>query len=276
MAKNVIIPNPDDLEKKKDLMKKAGKSSLHIISDFDRCLTKAFIDGKKIPTTLAKIREGNYLSSEYVKKAYELYDIYRPIEISNKIPEKERDEKMVEWWQKHLEIMIEYGMNKNVIKDIIKDSKIVLRNGASEFFNLLAKEGIPLIIFSAGLGDLIQEFLKKDNKMQKNIHIVSNFYKFDKNGKVTGYKSKVIHTFNKNEIDIKDKTIENRKNVILLGDNLGDLGMLKGLDYDILIKICFLNQETKNLLEDFKKHFDVIILNDGPMDFVNTLIKEII
>ena len=112
------------------------------------------------------------------------------------------------------------------------------------------------------------------------MRIIANFYKTDKNGDIKGYKSKVIHTFNKNEYAVKDtpynKTIKKRKNVILLGDNLGDLGMSKGITHDTIIRIGFLNDKIKELLPCFKKNYDVVILNDGPMDFVNDLIKDII
>ena len=81
---------------------------------------------------------------------------------------------------------------------------------------------------------------------------------------------------------------------MLLGDNIGDLGMSEGLEHNSIIKIGFLSHKNplgfsgcrkssisqhkkkeKILLEKFKENYDVIILNDGSMDFVNDLIKEI-
>ena len=64
--------------------------------------------------------------------------------------------------------------------------------------------------------------------------------------------------------------------MILLGDNLEDIGMIEGFDYENLIKIGFLNENVEENLLEFKKNFDAIILNDGEMDFVNKLLKEII
>jgi 5'-nucleotidase len=72
------------------------------------------------------------------------------------------------------------------------------------------------------------------------------------------------------------KKIKGRKNVILLGDNLEDAGMIKGFDFENLIKIGFLNEKVKENLKEYKKVYDVLITNDSSMEFVNELLKEIL
>ncbi len=72
------------------------------------------------------------------------------------------------------------------------------------------------------------------------------------------------------------KKLKDRKNVILLGDSLGDLEMIKGFDYVNLIRMGFLNYQDEENLEDYKKAYDVVILNDSSMDYVNGLLKKII
>ncbi len=62
----------------------------------------------------------------------------------------------------------------------------------------------------------------------------------------------------------------------MLGDNLEDIGMVDGFEYDNLLKIGFLNENIEENLENYKKAFDIVILNDGSMEFVNNLLKEII
>ena len=61
---NIIIVNPTDFEKKKNAIKKAGVNAFQIVSDFDRTLTVAFVDGKKSNTSFAQIREGRVLAKE--------------------------------------------------------------------------------------------------------------------------------------------------------------------------------------------------------------------
>ena len=76
---NAIIINPQELDKKIEAMKKDGVSSLHIVSDFDRTLTKAFYHNKKAPSILSELRNGKYLTKEYAEKAHDLYNQYHPI-----------------------------------------------------------------------------------------------------------------------------------------------------------------------------------------------------
>ena len=279
MQKNIIIPNPTEFEKKKQEFITAGVDNFHIISDFDSTLTKAFIDGKEAHSSFAWIRKQKYLSQEYTKMAYALYHKYYPIEQAHDISEEERNPQMLEWWSRHLELLIKSKMTKDILKQIVDTNKIYLRDGCDEFFSFLKKNNIPMLIFSAGLGDVIKGFLEQKNKISKNIHVISNFFEFDEEGKVIGYNSKIIHTFNKNEYAVKDtpyfKEIEKRKNVLLLGDNLGDLGMSEGLSHNCIIRIGFLNKKVDTLLDQFKDNFDVIILGDGGMEFVNELVGKV-
>ena len=47
--KNIAIPNKKALEEKIEKIKKSGIKALHVISDFDRTLTKAIVRGKFVP-----------------------------------------------------------------------------------------------------------------------------------------------------------------------------------------------------------------------------------
>jgi|TARA_B100002003_G_C14121979_1_gene539682 5'-nucleotidase len=279
MDKNIIIPNKEEFEKKKGLFIETGKENFHIISDFDRTLTKAFKDNGEDNNSFSWINENKYLDPKYVEEANKLYNIYYPIEVSKDINQEEKNSKMQEWWKKHMQLFIDYGLNKHIIEGVIKDNKIGLRDGCKEFIQSLEELNIPLLILSAGLGDMIESFLIKENIMHSKLHIIANFFDFDKDGKIKGYKSKIIHTFNKNESSIKNtpyyNEIKERKNVLLIGDNLGDLSMSEGLDHNAIIKIGFLNKKEEHLLDKFKDNFDVIILKDGTMNFINDLIKEI-
>ena len=67
-----------------------------------------------------------------------------------------------------------------------------------------------------------------------------------------------------------------RKNVLLLGDSLGDLGMIEGFEYDNLISVGFLNENIEENLHAYKENFDIVIMNDGSMNYVNGLIKKIV
>lgn len=275
---SIIITNPEELERKIKAMKKDGKDRLHVISDFDQTLTKSFIRGQKVPSVIAQIREGNYLGEEYVKKAFELHGIYYPIEIDSKIPIVEKNIKMFEWWTKHFDLLIKSGMNKSIIEDIVRKRKIPFRKGLPEFLKNLNENSIPIMIMTAGPGDIVLEALKFEKLNYPNLHIIGNLFIWDKNGKAIGVKEPIIHSLNKHEIEVKSHPIYSellkRKNLILLGDLIEDIKMAEGFPYKCIIKIGFLN--NINRLEEFRNNFDVILLNDLDMGYVKKLLNEIV
>jgi 5'-nucleotidase len=278
--KDVVIVDEENLRKKIELIKKGGVSNLHIVSDFDRTLTHAFVEERHVNTSFAHIREGKYLAADYADRANALYAEYHPIEISEELSMEVKIKKMKEWWSKHLSLFIECGMNHDVIRDIIQKNKIHLRGGAKEFFDFLAQHHIPIVIFSAGIGNMIEEELHYRGLLHHNAHIISNFFEYDSHGKAKGYKSSIIHVFNKNEGQIKNspyyEQIKHRKNVILLGDGIGDVGMLEGLSHETVLKIGFLNENIEKLKPQFQKEFDIVILGDGSLEPVNNLLKELL
>jgi len=278
----IIISNPN-IEKIESAIKKDGAGNLHILTDFDRTLIRAFINGESIPSVLSILYNENRLTPDYGPKAQELHKKYSAIEFNPKIPKNEKKKAMYEWWTKHFDLLIESGLNKKDIENIVNSDKIVFRDGFSEFVEMLKTNNIPLVIMSSsGLGgDSIRISLEREKKMYDNIHIISNSFKWDENGRAISIKQPIIYGMNKDETLIQDfpeifKKIKNRKNVILLGDSVDDVGMVVGFDYSNLIKIGFLNDRVEENLENYKKTFDVIILNDGSLELINNLLKEII
>ncbi len=105
IMKNILIKDKKAFEQKLKRIKSDGKDSLHVICDFDKTLTKAFVKDQKTHTSISQIREGGYLSEEYVKKSFALYDKYHPFEINHKISDEEKDKKMMEWWSSHIRLL---------------------------------------------------------------------------------------------------------------------------------------------------------------------------
>lgn len=276
---NIIIKNINNFNKKLMKIKNQGKNNLHVLSDFDKTLTKCFLGNKKAVSGFGLIRAGNYLSPDYVKKSYAMYDEYHPIELNDTIPLKLKKQKMKEWWKKHEQLLIDAKLHKSVIQDIIEKNPNILREGYDVFFTTLKENKIPLLIFSSGFGNLIQEYLKKSNYLSENVFLLSNIFEFDQEGFAKGYKTEPIHVFNKSDTRIMNKnylnTIKERKNIILLGDSIGDLGMSKNLNYETILKIGFLNENINENLETYKQKFDVVILEDGSMNFINKILENL-
>lgn len=282
MTENIIIPNPEKLERTVKIFSKDGKDKIHILTDFDRTLTTAFINGKSVPSLISILRDGNYLTPDYAIKANELYAKYHPIEIAPKVSLEARKKAMFEWWTIHFDLLIKLGLNRKDIESVVEFGKIKFRDGFGEFADFLYQYQIPLVIMSSsGLGsEAISMYLKKEGKLYDNVYIISNSFQWDENGKAISVKQPIIHILNKDKTSVQNfpvfEVIKNRKNVLLLEDSLDDIGMTKGFDYDNLIKIGFLNENIEENLEYYKQDYDVVILNDFSMDYVNVLLREII
>ena len=68
-----------------------------------------------------------------------------------------------------------------------------------------------------------------------------------------------------------------RRNVILMGDNLGDAKMAEGMeDIANIIKIGLLHDHVDLRLEQFKKEFDIVLLNDADMSFAQQLVEQVV
>jgi 5'-nucleotidase len=272
--KNVIITNNEKLSEIKKRIALGGAEKLQVVSDFDKTLTRCFVDGTKIPSLISILRDEKYLTPDYPEEAQALYDKYHPMEIDPEIPLAEKKALMHSWWSEHYALLVKSGLTKNDLVRVAQSKKIALRPGATEFMDFLHQQGIPLVILSAaGLGfETIQMYLENHNALHENIHIVSNVLQWDEDGKAVGVEEPIIHTCNKNYAAVKDleffSAIRERKNIILLGDGEGDAAMVEGFEYDNIIKIGFLNEGVAVDLEKFKDSYDVLVLHDGPMDYI--------
>ncbi|MBD3282058.1 MAG: hypothetical protein GF387_00370 [Candidatus Portnoybacteria bacterium] len=277
----VLIKNPEKLEKTKEAIKEKGVDKIHVIADFDRTLTHAFKDGEKRPSLISVLRDGDYISQDYSDKAKKLFEKYHPIEVDNNISEEEKKEEMKRWWTEHFDLLIKSGLKKKHIRDVVDSSGVDLRGGCIEFIKKLNSLNIPLVIMSSGGlgGESIRLFLEKNKVFYNNVHIIANEYRWNKEGKAVGIKEPIIHCDNKDETAVQDfpifDKIKERKNVLLLGDGLGDVGMIEGFDYDHLIKIGFLNDKVEDNKDIYMDNYDLVILNDSNMKYVNKIIKEI-
>lgn len=71
------------------------------------------------------------------------------------------------------------------------------RTGTAELVKSLDEVDVPMLVFSAGLGDVVNAILKCHGVVNKNIHVISNFLKY-KDGHVNGFTNDIVHPFNKN------------------------------------------------------------------------------
>ncbi len=264
-------------------MIKGGASKLHILADFDRTLTLAFVDGVPTPSMTAILRDHGYLTPDYPAKAKALYAHYGKIERDPAVPIDKKKKIMDEWWRAHFDLMQKSGLSKKDLEKAMASGVVQFRPGAFKFIDTLNEQNIPLVIMSAsGLGEeSVAIRLRQENRLLDNVHIISNAFIWDENGRAVGIREPIVTGVNKDETLIQNfpayEVVKDRKNVILLGDNIGDVGMSDGFEFDNLLKIGFLNEDKAGeLLPVFEKHYDVVIQDDGPFDYINEVLTKVI
>ncbi|KAM7463771.1 hypothetical protein LguiA_031892 [Lonicera macranthoides] len=287
----VVVGDSDSLEKKTAAIRLAGPSKLQVIADFDATLTRYWIDGRRGQSSHGLLQQAN---PEYNVKRQKLFEYYHPLEFNPTIPRNEKTKLMEEWWEKTHGLLIEGGLTYDAIKNSVASAMIAFREGVVELFEFLEERDVPILIFSAGLADIIEEVLRqKLHRSFKNVRIVSNRMVFNQHGYLVSFKGKTIHSLNKNEhaLDMaaplhdqlgevdapidENASIKKRTNVLLLGDHIGDLGMSDGLNYETRISVGFLNDNIESSLDSYRKAFDVVYLKDAPMSGVVKLVSQL-
>ena len=256
------------VNKNNDIFNDLDLTNIYIVTDFDGTLTINTSD-----SSWASIFKNPNVSKEFVQECIKIFNKYHPLEIDESIPFEQKLDIMNEWYKVNIETLINFSIDEKTINYSANNEKIMcFREGAKHFLELLNKHGIPVIIISAGVGNIIEQFLIKNNCNFPNIFICSNFLEY-LDGKIIGIKDgNLIHSLNKNEVslpkDIKDK-IKDRI-PILLGDNIMDINMVS--EDKRVVKIGFLDEKVEERLEIFKNNFDLVCTNNTSY---NELIKHI-
>ena len=212
-------------------------NNIYVVADFDRTLTAGTSSTSWF--ILSKIKS---IPKTYVQERQELYDYYRPIEVDDKIDYAYKMEKMIEWYHKHISLFVKYKLTQETFDKAVTDAEVVkFRPGAKEFMKFLNDNNIPLIIISAGVGNVIEAFLNYNNCYYDNIYVVSNMITFE-NGVASGVASNIVHNFNKNEVVLPEpfkERLKNRTGVLLLGDQVSDLNMVDKSIHEFVVTAGF-------------------------------------
>ncbi|MDQ5957180.1 MAG: 5-nucleotidase [Patescibacteria group bacterium] len=246
------------------------KNKTTFLLDFDGTLTSKHIRGKFVPSVISILREENHLDQDYVDRATLLSEKYHPIETDPSLSKEIKTEAMQEWWEKHLDLLIEKKLNKSHLKSAISSDLIQLRKGVKEFFREASNNKNKIVILSAsGLGgETIELLLEKENIRTDNIHIISNILVWNENDIMISYEKPLIHTFNKYNF-FSEEEVDGK--VVIVGDNLADAEMLPRNVNNNIKRIGIYDNKDNAHLEEYKKIFDEVWAGDD-IDF-NKLIK---
>ena len=180
-------------------VEKPNLNDLCIVMDFDNTLTSS-----NSMSSYRIFQNKKIMGETYCKECLELDSKYIEIEKDYKISKEIKTILMKEWTEKSIELLTRYNISQDIVEKAINTEKLELRPGLKDFFYFMKNNKIPIIIISAGIGNVIETFLKKEDILFENIKIIANFFDFSK--KTVHIKNKIIHTSNKNEIKMPKET----------------------------------------------------------------------
>lgn len=132
-------------------------------------------------------------SSSNQREAQRLQQHYYPLEVDHTISLQDKIRYMEEWVTKAHEALIKYGFRQSLLETAVKHSNLRLRDGIQEVFDLIHENEVPMLLFSAGIADIIEEVLRQQAKPPSQAHIVSNKMIFDEEGKLIDFTTPVFH-----------------------------------------------------------------------------------
>eukprot|EP00607_Mallomonas_marina_P008902 CAMPEP_0182423000 /NCGR_PEP_ID=MMETSP1167-20130531/8885_1 /TAXON_ID=2988 /ORGANISM="Mallomonas Sp, Strain CCMP3275" /LENGTH=372 /DNA_ID=CAMNT_0024601569 /DNA_START=84 /DNA_END=1202 /DNA_ORIENTATION=+ len=312
-GQTVIFRDKESFEKKRQKFVKDGASKLQVVSDFDYTLSTYKLKDSRCQSTHGVIE--TILPPEAQIRAHELSQYYYPLEVSANLDFATKCELMREWTMKSHDLLVKYGITRKDIKDAVRNcfdqQKTKLREEVDGFFLCLQREDIPLLVFSAGIGDVVEELLYQGlshlhrvarpeavaggveesaemsgYQLPSNVHVVSNRMIFsgpDPQDRLIGFEDLVFHVFNKRATSISHTSfllrsdLSHRENLLLVGDSLGDPHMSEGLSCkaENTIKIAYLNDHLERL-PSYLEAFDLIILGDPSFSIPVSIVNEVI
>lgn len=277
----VRMKDPEHVEELVCKLIKGGPKKLQVVTDFDHTLSRAHMNGKRCCSTHGVLENSQMITDEYRVQAQKLFEKFYPIEIDPYMSTEEKIPFMVEWYSGSHAILVNCGVKKADLPKLVTSSSIRLRDGCEPFFEMLHEHHIPTLVFSAGLGDILEEALRHFQCHFPNLKFISNYMQFDEEGTIIGFKGELIHMYNKNHGHVNSseyhQALKDKTNILLLGDSLGDLDMLAGnQQQDVVLRIGFLNSRIEERLPQYMNSFDIVLLDDQTMDVVNGILRKII
>lgn len=274
----MLIRNRDYVNEKIRKIVEGGFIKLQVISDYDKTITKQHINGKNQLNAYEVLRRCPSVPKSVVTYLIEITNKYSMLDKDPSLSSEERIRYMSEWWNKTIEAYKGLNITQEEIDKICLEIGPSLRDKAKEFFEILTKKEVPVLLISAGLGEVLESLLRNSGIVGSNIEVLANYLKRDNEGKIIGYKSDPIHTVNKNHFDLRKtqhyNKITDRTNLFILGDHLGDADMGAQLDHvDNVLKIGFFYGEAEAVLPNWLNAFDIILKDDQTMNIPKAILE---
>ncbi|VDN16654.1 unnamed protein product [Dibothriocephalus latus] len=190
-CRKLRINNPDAVKRKLTRMIALGKDNLQVrkllevnvapqvISDFDWTMSKFVHKGERTPSCHGIFEQAPDMSLEIQNQLRILQKTYEQVECDPTIPVSTKIPLMVEWWDLAQKAIVKSNVHKYTLKATVNQCNLALRDYVGDFIVQLHRENIPMLIFSAGIGNVIELLLERFHLRFDNVRVVSNFMDFN-------------------------------------------------------------------------------------------------
>lgn len=180
--------------------------------------------------------------------------------------------------------MVKHGQPpRHLIPRMVRETQMVPRPGALNMLARLHALDVPVLIVSAGLSEVIEEFLRQHDALTENVTVCSNRLNYGADSAPQSVSpTPPITSFTKDTAYRASSAFfrqhQQRTTLIVIGDSCSDVDSATNVPHKHSVSIGFLNgKELHN--ESATKHlqtYDALVLgNDGSLGAVDELIDEI-
>lgn len=146
------------------------------VIDFDHTLTKTKDEnGQPLDCSWGVMENSPLLPVSYTSECNALRSKYLPIELDPKMSVEEKIPFIVEWYSEANRILQKSRVKKEFFPEMVAAANLEFRTETNAMFDYLANIKVPILILSAGLGDVIQEIIRQKGLDQENVKVASNF-----------------------------------------------------------------------------------------------------
>ncbi len=166
--------HPDRVESLLSKLITSGANRLQYVVDFDQTLTRAHRDGVDVDCSWGVLENSPLLPSDYTTRSNALKSKYLPIEHDPHMTTEEKVPHIVEWYKKTNQLLQVCGLKRDMIPKLVEASSVELREGTEALLGGLVKSGVPVLVLSAGVGDLVVQVQHVLNApLSVTVHITS-------------------------------------------------------------------------------------------------------
>lgn len=268
----LIVASPSNFEEKLADFATLGATGVHAVFDFDRTLTVKRPGSQDEVTTWHILRE--HLPENGQAEYQKLFEKYRALELSGEMSQHDA----IEWWSSILNLFVEHRIDLVAVEETFL-GRASIRPGTVELFRLFADNGIPTIILSAGIREVISIWCRKYGI--KPSSIVSTALTLSDENKISGWqKDTLVHVLNKSESTHPELAAirSRRPKALLVGDSLDDAAMANGEEDVIRVRILDPRADEIATEQEERKTFEKFdaLIKTGSLYSLKELVEIII